>query len=70
MRNYNHTRDNIEYRIELSAVEGGFTAAWTCPRCITSGQIAQIYEDEDAAALAARARLFSDHHSTRHRAHS
>jgi hypothetical protein len=66
MRSHAHVRDNIEYCIELTAVEGGFTAAWTCPRCKTSGQIAQIYEDEDEAALAARARLFSDHHSTRH----
>lgn len=68
MRNYNHTRDNIEYRIELSAVEGGFTAHWTCPRCKVGGQVSEIYEDEAAAALAARARLFSDHHSTRHNA--
>jgi hypothetical protein len=68
MRNHTHTRDGIEYSIEVSPLDNGFTAAWTCPRCKATGQISELYEDEDAAALAARARLFSDHHSTRHHA--
>lgn len=61
-----HERDGIKYEVNTASVEGGFTATWTCKRCGEAGAICNSYPTAPEAALAARARLFSDHHSTAH----
>jgi hypothetical protein len=58
-----HERDGTKYEITTASVKGGFTATWICGRCGEAGAITSTCETADEAALRARARLFSDHHS-------
>lgn len=61
-----HDRDGIQYEIKTASVDDGFTATWTCKKCRKSGTVINAYKTRDEAALAARARLFSDHHFKGH----
>jgi hypothetical protein len=67
MRSKIYTRDGVNYEMLAAQRDGNHVATWKCLRCPgASGETSGKYADLDSAIDAAKARLFSEHHSRIH----
>ena len=62
-----HERDGIRYEVEAAQRDGWYVAFWKCQACRgIGGETLGEYPQPDEAISAAKALLFSVHHSHAH----
>lgn len=66
MRVEEYRRDGLTYRLVAKQVGSTYVGTWACLDCRVDGQTSGKDYDLDGAMAAARALLFSVHHSTIH----
>jgi hypothetical protein len=67
MRSEIHSRDGINYEIVAANRDGNHVATWKCLRCPgVGGKTTGGYCDLDGVIGAAKALLYSEHHSRAH----
>jgi hypothetical protein len=62
MEYHTYERGGITYTFAVTAEQGSFCIAWTCPVCESAGSVKLRCESSNEAIGRAQACIFSDHH--------